>query len=601
MSSILESFYIDFLTNSEQVKKGVGEAETATAGLEARLASTDAAVAAVGEHIIETFGRVALRLAAFFSIEQSAEFISSLSEVNAQLGVTAERLGVSVEDLGAYQQATERAGGSAEGFTQTLDFLNRGIADIATKGTSRLKPFFDELKIKTDDGRKHVRPLLDILGDLAAKFQTMGAQQRAGIAEKLGIDEGTVLLLAQGRRGLDDLVQKQKELGVATKEDAEIAHHYRQALEDLEQQFRHWATTLGSEIFPKLEEFFKWIGKITNYLSAHKGLVEGFFVGVAGVITALYLPAISAAVVETAAFIGEWLLILGPIIAVGVAIGLVVDDVQNFLKGNKSVIGELSKTWPIVGQVVREVVADIGAAIQWLVAYYENAASLLFAIVNRVSGIFGRFGHDVVAALSAVGNWINSNFPAFGAMIRGFGDIVEWLVKLLAEAVGWFLKLGASAVAGLPKALGHWAATLNADEAAARQGHTATYAEEAAARAKADHPGGGDKPRQVDVPRPTPHPGGPVPGHTLPPHSEVAKMVLKAQAAIHTADTTPLAAVSGGATIHGPTTVNKKVVIENLVVQTQATDSQEISHTIRGHLEKEIGEAMDHFDDGVQN
>ena len=600
MPSILETFYILFESNSKDVKKGAEEAETSTKDLDASLVAADATASALGDHLVEKFVEVAGAIAAAFTVERITGFITETADLNAELGITAKRLGISVEDLDAWGQATQRAGGTTEGFTQTLDFLNRGMADIATKGTSRLKPFFDELKIKVTDAPKHVRPLLDILKELGEKTASMSAQQRAGIFEKLGIDPGTGLLIANTREKLNELLEKQKQIGVATEEDAERAHAYKQSLEDLEQQVRYAGTAIGSTLLPALESFFRAVGNVISYLGAHKGLVEGFFIGVAGVIATVYLPAAIEAAAATWAFLAPILAVVAPIIAVGVAIALLVDDVQNFLAGNQSVIGELSKSWPAVGETVREVVKDLGEAFEWFFDLFANGWKLAVAVVGlAVAGtvaLFDRMGegfHKMVEQFRTA-------FPLFAAGFEGLGKIIEWFAGLLGKVIGLFASLAAAAVKALPGALGHWATDANKLTEVAKG--KKTYAQLEAEDRKAlmdrlDGHGG----RQPTVLRPSTAPGGPQPGHHLPPASEVAHMVVKAQASLKTADTTPLSSVSNSAITNSQRQGDRHYHVEvgPTTIQVPDADPHKIADGFALHLGDQLRQAIGHFDDGV--
>ena len=133
MSGVLDTFYILFKSNAAEAEKGAKQATEAGKELEHGLGRMDAVAVQAGEHIIETFKEVGATLLGVFAAERLFEFTKEVVELNAQLGITAERLGIDVEELYAWQQATERAGGSADGFNSTLDYLNRGMADIATK------------------------------------------------------------------------------------------------------------------------------------------------------------------------------------------------------------------------------------------------------------------------------------------------------------------------------------------------------------------------------------------------------------------------------------------------------------------------------------
>ena len=160
-----------------------------------------------------------------------------------------------------------RAGGSADGLTGTLDFLNRGLAGLNTPGgNSRLKPFLEELHIDP----KKITSAIGLLEVLSDKSKALGAQQFAGIAERFGIDPGIQLLLADGRRALDDQITRQKELGGVTTAQAEAAHKYEQALSDLKNQFYDLGSAIVGNAYPALEFVFQAVSEFVTFLSDHQ-------------------------------------------------------------------------------------------------------------------------------------------------------------------------------------------------------------------------------------------------------------------------------------------------------------------------------------------
>lgn len=592
MSSILETFYILFDSNAQQVKQGAKEAGAATKTLESEIAGADAAVIAAGEHIARVFENVAIRIASVFAIERVLGFIGSVSNLNAELLVTATRLGLNVSDLDAWGQAAERAGGTREGFAQTLDFLNRGIADIATKGTSRLKPFFDELKIKVTDAPHHVRPLLDILGDLSDKLSGLDAQQRAGIAEKLGIDEGTVLLLAQGRRGVEDLVERQRELGVVTQEDAEKAHAYKIALEDLEQQFRHGATELGSSLLPALADFFRAVQTTFNYLAQHTRLVEGFFIGVAGVVTAVYFPAMVEAIAVTWGFLAPILAVVAPILAVGVALALVTDDVKNFLEGNKSVIGELSKSWPELGETVHKAASSAGRAWDGFVNDLRASKDLIASILNLVNTAYSNSANSQQTSLNKMIADNDKAWPKMAAGVKSFNGDLDALGRafahLITGPIGWFLEtLGL-----IPKAFEHYAEQINKVTVSLGGQPAALSFAGASAAAVNDQDPTTSILRRWAV-------QGPQAGFTLPPDTDAAQAVGQAQAAFKTVDLTPLSSIGGTSILNSHAGDRTLTINAPVTLNAPGADAPALAEEFGKHLDAQIRQAVDHFDNGV--
>lgn len=560
MSGVLDTFYILFKSNAAEAEKGAKQATEAGKELEHGLGRMDAVAVQAGEHIIETFKEVGATLLGVFAAERLFEFTKEVVELNAQLGITAERLGIDVEELYAWQQATERAGGSADGFNSTLDYLNRGMADIATKGTSRLKPFFDELKISVTDAAHKVRPLTTILGELADKFSKMDAQQRAGIGEKLGIDQGTLLLLAQGRRAVEDIVNQEKALGAVTKEDTEIAHAFHIQMHDLGDAFHAVATAVASTILPGLSKVVGYITEFVQFLSTHKGLVEGFFVGVGTVIATTLLPAVIKAVVWVGALAVEFLAVPLAIAAVIAAFAFLYDDIQNFLAGNNSIIGELSKKWPIIGETVREVAKDIGAAFEWAKGFFGNFIQFIASGVNLLYTLFQKFGEGVRDRFTGVSEGLAKAFPFWAKVFKEIGGLIEWLIGLVGKLVGWFAKFSIGTIAALPKALGNWAKDLDKGAVAL---------------------------------------GGTTPGQKVAAASGAIAGVVAARDKIAAANASPLNAErpAAGAVVNKHITVNAPVTVN---AKTDAS-ADDIAGAVHGHIGDQVRQAVGHFDDGVKS
>lgn len=595
-SNILETFFILFDTNADKLKKGNEDAKESSRDLETSLTATDRAGQVMGEHLVATLKTVGLAFVAAFAFDRIKDEIFEVGEFTDALGKSAKRLGVSIEFLDTWEEATKRAGGSTGEFTQTLDFLNKGMADIAVKGKSRLSPFFDELKIKVTDAGGHIKPFSVLLGDLADKLSKMSAQEAAGYGEKLGLNQGTLLLLVQGRRAVEDLVNRQKELGAITQEDADIAERFNDQWDDTKQIFRNIAAAIGSALFPAFADFLKLVEHIAVYLRQHKGLIEGFFVGIAGVITAIFLPAVIEAAVATLLFLGPWLLIGAAIVGALAAFALFYDDVQQFLAGNKSVIGELSKTWPFIGETIKGVIQGIGDVWQWFVDLLDGGVSAVTGVAALIVAVWGRVSevfHQFTAGLANAFPFWALVFKGLGTLLENISGIILDVVGAIAQMLAAMAKFGASALGAIPSLLKSFGGGTH--ELAL------SVAGKPAPAPRSPAPGARRPEDQVDAPgRPTPRPNPLVP--PLP--ALVAQTVQQARVAIHTADNTPLAATSPAALAaeRGPARVDATVNVNGpITIQSQATDADGIAKDIAGHLKSHIRQAITHHDDGVQS
>jgi hypothetical protein len=574
--NILDTFYILFKSNTAEVKEATASAEAGAVSFGASMEHVDEIVTKFGEQAAHVFEYVGERLAAFFAFEELGRFTTEQAEVNAQLLVTSERLGINIEDLGAWQQATVRAGGSAEGLTATLDFLNRNLAGLNTPGgTSRIKPFLEELKI---DPHK-ITDSLSLLTLLSDKSKELGAQKFSGIAERFGIDPGTQILISKGSAELAKQIQYQKELGVTTKEQAEQAHKYEQAIDDLSHRFHYYATLIGDEVLPTLQKFFDWLGEASVYLGEHKALVEGFFAGIAGVITILYLPAMARAILATIALAIEWLAIPLAIAAVGLAIGLVYEDVQAFVSGHKSLIGQLSKQWPELGEDVRKAVAVMGEVWEWFLELFRGGASFLTGMFRLIVVGAEAFGKGVGGAIGWITTSLTNAFPEIGTIIHAIGALFDWLGEKIAYVVKH-----------IPSILLKWGTDAN------------KLADVGDAKLRNDPNAGAmlNKYKSDDysntLARMKAH------GWDIP---DINSNIARGTAQLNTADFSPYNAQTPGAVadskVDKSKIVNLSVEPGAVVINANGADPAAVHSIFEDKLSDHIGQLLNHWDDGVKS
>ena len=494
--SVLDTFYILFKTNKDEVKKGFDEASAAGDKFEEHLSAADRHVAVVGEKIKETFKDIGLAIAGAFAAEKLFEFGRETIETNARLAETQERIGGTVEDLGALQAAVTRFGGSADGVTASIDFLNKGIAGLTVAGgTSRLKPFFDALGISAIGDAGKVKSYLQIYREIAGALAGKTTEERAGIGERFGLDPGLLLVLSKGRQSFDELIAREKELGVTSQEDAEHASEFMHAMADLRQIFFHVATAVTSSLLPALQAIVDGFIWFTRFIREHQQAVQAFFVIVAGALTTVYLPAVIRATIATLAFLAPFILIPALIGAVIAAFALLYDDIQNFLAGNKSVIGELAKKWPEVGQAVRTVAADVseafriiksatGEAARGIGQAFENVKAIVVPVFEVLKAIGGAFVEsfrenaiELIEQIALVAKQFGFLEKPAVAVAHAIGDAFDWLGKEIAKIADMIAGFVNDFLKNLPSFLTGGADAINTAVAASRARFDAKHAQ----------------------------------------------------------------------------------------------------------------------------
>lgn len=410
--SLLTTFGILFETDAEKAKREIDDVDKSLSNTESTANDTadsfDELGGAVDESANSFFGLSdGLVSAAAGLVVVTGLFAGITSQALAtdEIGKFTETLGLSIEETGAWGEAVKRMGGDASAFRGTLEGLNDQLTNISIDGGGQISETFARLGINAVGAGGKIKSAFEVLPELADSFEKLSRSESAAFGKKLGLDQGTILLLQQGRVAVEELVLKQKSLGVATKEDAAAAAEFNDALADSQQSFTHLFTTAGTTILPLLTTMMKGFDAVASWMGDNKTLVAGFFIGAAAAISYIYLPAILSAAAATLVAMAPFLLIGAAIAAVGVGFALLYEDVVAYLGGQESFIGDLAKKYEWFGDIVEGVVNGIKSSFNSLTELFDD-------VMNSIPDIAGAFGDAFGDAKSFLGfgdDEINAN------------------------------------------------------------------------------------------------------------------------------------------------------------------------------------------------
>jgi flagellin-specific chaperone FliS len=316
-----------------------------TKGMDAGLAQAqqkiDAAAKGMAQGLMSPLKTAFGALAAGFSL--SAITRQYLQQADS-IGKMAESIGADVEELQAWGEAAARAGGSAQGFYASVQSLNRNLQLLAKLGKGPAADAFRELGIKTKDATGKARDGFEVLRDLAGILQGMDKQKAIAFGQRIGLDRGTILLLRSGRAAIDDMIRRQKELGLYTKEDTEIAGEANDAIDDLAQALKGGAAIIMRHIVPVITWVAKHLKEVVLFFKEHKELVVAGLTIIAAIITARLLPAMTKLAAKTALAFAPFLMLAA---VVGGA-AAVIEDFWYYMNGYES-SRTLEKFWKKLG------------------------------------------------------------------------------------------------------------------------------------------------------------------------------------------------------------------------------------------------------------
>lgn len=356
--SLLETLLIKITLDATDVKKGADDVQKSSSKIDRSFDNTSRH----SEHLAHSFHHIKRELTglvfSMIGVGAVVEGIKSSFEYAKKVSESSNALKVNVEQLDAWNNAIKKSGGTAEGFQNSL----RGVAKhFNTSNETALK-------------------ILPQLSDVFHKLSNSSAQK---YGKAIGLDESTILLLQRGRREVDSIISRQKELGVVTKKDKEIIDKFNDAWGDTEQQFRKIALESELGIIPIFTKIVSSIGELISYLSKHSGFIKSSLIGI-GIAAAFFGREMIFAAAKA---VLAWGKILGPIGVVGAAIGILYDDWQAFKRGDESVTGEIMKSWPAMGKVIVFVGNVVEHAIKNWIKYLKSFLHFIGKAINILAKV----------------------------------------------------------------------------------------------------------------------------------------------------------------------------------------------------------------------
>jgi muramidase (phage lysozyme) len=209
--------------------------------------------------------------ALFVGTASIKNFVQQITAADAASGRLATNLGLSVEELTAWQGAAQRAGGSAEGISNSMKALTQDYQNYLLTGHSQMAAPLNAMGISMLDPKTgQMRPVTEIYKDLADQFSKMSPQEAQARGRTLGMDEGTVQLLMKGRKGVEELLEAQRKLGITTKENSENAIALTNSFLNMRDAITDIGRAIVNDLTPYLTDLLKgmteWITKNKEWL-----------------------------------------------------------------------------------------------------------------------------------------------------------------------------------------------------------------------------------------------------------------------------------------------------------------------------------------------
>ncbi|GAB3484433.1 phage tail tape measure protein [Azotobacter salinestris] len=496
--SILDTFVTIFTADTTGLEQGADRARREADRLIDRLRGVDRAATGASRTLVDMFhefergltvanttaaamgagATIGLGLAGVAAHVTATEF--------GQLASAAEALGISAQQVDGFGTVLGQFGGDAEMAREALLDLGEAIGTATLDAKSTEAETFAALgvRIRDSSGRAiDAREGFLRLADSLSKLDKAAALSRA---KDLGItDPETIYALRLGRQALEEQWNAAAQGSGATEENIRATKEYMLANQGLKNSFGDLTESVGFDVMPTFTELQKLLARAFDWMAENEDVVIGFFVGVAAAATLLAAPLLTL----LAPFIAVGLAIA----AVGVAAGLAWDDLQAFLEGGDSLIGQFLNRFPELREAWEGLTEWAARAWESIKEFGAQAAEALTPFANSAKAVFksvGEFASALLDVLIAFGKRIWEVFgddiiAAFKWMQEVANGVFEWLKRALQGLANFLTNAfnqiagGFSTGAGVLRTVAGWLG--GGDEAGAQQAVAMGQAQMAAA------------------------------------------------------------------------------------------------------------------------
>lgn len=326
------------------------------------------------------------------------------------IGKMADSIGVDMEELQAWGEAAADAGGSAQAFQASLQNMNRMLQMTATTGKGPAAIALEQFGIKATDASGKARDSFEILRDLAGAMEGMDKQKAVGFGQRLGLDRGTIMLLQSGKVAVEDLVREYKELGLYTKEDAELSGKANHEIQRLGVALKGNAAIIMRAIVPAITMVTKLLISLSKDFRKHKTFYLTALGAIAAFLTAKMIPTLVKVGLLNARIWAPYA-VVASIIA---GLALIFDDLWTYMNGGKSALEDY---WKTLG-TGPELLEKFNKAWQ---AVKEKGGAVLEGLKNIAKGVFDFF---------------LSHIDSFMLMFDGVWDMLDGLFNFDFKKIG---------------------------------------------------------------------------------------------------------------------------------------------------------------------
>lgn len=225
--------------------------------------------------------------AAFTAGRGLRDFVAGMTTTDAALGRFAKTVGMTAQEVATWRAAGSLIGADAKDIDATFQSLTQQFQNFALTGESTVVPYFRSLGIAMSDATGKMRPMDQLLMELAKRIQTMDPAKAVALMNGMGISPGMQTLLLQGPAAIQKLLDSQRALAEAQARDAPAAARRQQAWNDFLNQATAIGVVLLETLTPAIIALTEAAKAFSEWGQRHPAIVGAAFAALTGIVLAL--------------------------------------------------------------------------------------------------------------------------------------------------------------------------------------------------------------------------------------------------------------------------------------------------------------------------
>lgn len=356
-----------------------------------------------------------------FIKSQFAEFTEAALEVD----IASKALGMDIKEFQGWQNAAEKVGLETRDLVQLFGDVSDRMYDAVLHDSGPFKDAVDDIGISLKGVKEGATSSADMLLQFARAVEKMPKDKAHGLLTQYGFDPESIKLIMMGEKELEKLIKTGKEKVRFDKQDIENAKKQKEAQQRLKNAWEAISALFSSIVSPAITLLTELLGDLLGWVKENKQFVIIFFTALAGVITGLMLPALTAMATAAWAAIAPF----APLIAIVGAVALVIDDLITYIQGGESAFGdfwkmfgegdELGARFKSLWEGIKSILASVGAALK--------AVAKFFIL------IFSLTGQGVVKAVEGIWKGVTKLYDVLRSML-------DWVAKKLYNLLPDWIK-----------------------------------------------------------------------------------------------------------------------------------------------------------------